>query len=466
MAKKKKKNGYNILLRIMLFISILIIITLLCLNILPDKYLIFSIVLLIIITFLFKILFSIRKVRRIASIFSVIIIFFLSIILVYIIKSSNFLETLTNNNFTKTEYSIITLTNSNYKNEKDIYNQEVGIVNKTLDKVKQNIKSYNFKFLNNYSNNENLIDDLLNKKVKIIIIENSYIDIYKEEHENFNDSIKVLSTFYVDKKIEVKANKINVIKEPFILYISGIDTYSDISSTSRSDVNIIMIINEKTHNILLVNIPRDYYIKLHNIGTTKDKLTHAGIYGINTSINSIEDLLDINVNYYIKVNFNFLIELVDLLNGIEVESAYTFNTDNYSYKVGKNVMNGDMTLDFVRARKMLSEGDIARGKNQQAVISALINKAKDKKIVLKYSQILNILSDKFQTNLSKNDISKLLKNELSSNEEWNINSITLSGHDSYEYTHSYSKQKLYVMIPDNNSVMSAKEEILKILNNN
>ena len=257
-------------------------------------------------------------------------------------------------------YSVIVLQDSEYKKLKDIKNEEIGYfknstgskdANKTLkEDVKVTFKSYDA--------SDSLVNDLLDSKVNVIVLEDSIKNIMAEEIENFEKDTKVIHTFTIKTKVETTLKEVNVTKKPFAVYISGIDTYGQISSVSRSDVNMVMVINPETHQILLISIPRDYYVQLHGTAGTKDKLTHAGIYGIDMSIQTIEDLLELDINYYVKVNFTSVIDIVDALGGLNVYSKYTFTSySGYRFKKGMNSVNGEQALDFARTRKAFNECD-------------------------------------------------------------------------------------------------------------
>ena len=227
------------------------------------------------------------------------------------------------------------------------------------------------------------------------------------------------------------------------------DEYGSISSISRSDVNIVVTVNPKTRQILLTSIPRDYYVQLHNTTGYKDKLTHAGLYGIESSVNTIEDLLDTEINYYIKVNFTSLVKIIDGMGGVEVYSEYDFTSrDNFHYSKGYNKVNGEEALSFARERKAFSAGDNQRGKNQQALLEAMIRKCTNTSIIYKYNSLLNSINGSFMTNMSSKRITSLVKMQLSDMKPWTITSNNLTGSDGSAYTYSYSTQKLYVMLPN------------------
>ena len=308
-----------------------------------------------------------------------------------------------------------------------------------------------------------LTDGILNNKTDAIVLEDSYYTLLKDEYENLNNT-KIIAKYKV--KVEKKKNvdSVDIKTKPFILYISGIDTYGSISTTSRSDVNMLAVISPKEGKILLVSIPRDYYVTLNSIGY-KDKLTHAGIYGIDMSMKTIEDLLDININYYVRLNFSTLTKSIDLLDGIDVYSDRTFTpwtNKNLTIYQGVNHMDGKMALAFARERKIYETGDRHRGENQQAIITAMIQKMTNLKYLLKYKEILNSLNNTFETNMSYDEITNLFKMQIDKQIKWDIESISLNGTGSYASTYSMGSRKLYVMQPDFSTVTSAHDKIVNL----
>ena len=257
------------------------------------------------------------------------------------------------------------------------------------------------------------------------------------------------------------AKDAQVTSETFAVYISGIDTYGTISSVSRSDVNIVAVINPKTYQVLLVNIPRDYYVQLHGTYGKRDKLTHAGMYGVEMSVKTIEDLLDLDINYYFKVNFTSLEDIVDAIGGIEVYSEHTFTSSgrNFNFVKGYNLMNGQQALDFSRERKAFRDGDRMRGKNQQAVINGIIKQASKPSIITKFDTLLKSLSNKFQTNMETSKMMELVKLQISKMPTWNVSTISLTGGDGRASTYSGGSQLLYVMYPSQNSINDAITKI-------
>lgn len=471
---KVKKINKDIIYKI---ISILLIVSsisflgfLFYIDLLPIKYSIILLFVILIFNIFNVFLINLKKlkvkIKKILSVIMIIAVIIMTVASFYIGKT---LDVLLNNGDSKYKlvtYSVMVLKNSKYDKLKDIKGENVGYFQNSTSasdansKLKEEI-NLNFK---PYNASDKLVNDLLDSNINVIVIENSIKDIMGEEKEEFLSTTKVIHTFTIKTQIETILKEVDVTNSPFAIYISGIDTYGEISSVSRSDVNMLMVVNPKIHQILLVSIPRDYYVQLHGTTGTKDKITHAGIYGIDMSIQTIEDLLKLDINYYIKVNFTSVIDIVDALGGLDVYSEYAFTSySGYRFKKGLNSVNGQQALDFARTRKAFSDGDRQRGKNQQAVIEAIIRKATDKSIITKYNSLLDAINGKYQTNMNIKKITSLIKLQLNDMPSWTITSYSLTGNDSSDYTYTYN-QLLYVMKPDENSVNEAIQLINSVFN--
>ena len=319
-----------------------------------------------------------------------------------------------------------------------------------------------------YSSVDEFTTSIENGAVAGIVVEDSYYQMLKEEYTNLSDTRVIKQYKVIVKKDNAKKQKVKeTTKESFIVYISGIDTYGNISSVSRSDVNILAVVNPKTSQILLVSIPRDYYVQLHGTTGVRDKLTHAGIYGIDTSIDTINDLLDTKIDYFVRLNFSTLTKSIDLLDGIDVYSDREFTpwtNKNITIQKGMNHMDGETALAFARERHAYESGDRHRGENQQEIITAMINKMTDKNYITKYKDILTSLDGSFETSMRYEEMTNLFKMQINNNIKWNITSISLDGTGSMQSTYSMGDRKLYVMVPDDNTVNNAKENINKVLN--
>lgn len=468
--KKNKKNKlYKIISLLLAIVSIIFISVLFYIDLIPTKYM--SILIIFLLLFdLFNISFLNHKrlkikVKKILSVISIVSTIIMLILSFYICRTLGVLSGNGESKYKLEHYSVIVLKSSDYKNLKDIKNKQVGYYENSVGAKEANdrlSKEVSVKF-DSYNSSDTLIESLLDSKVEVILIEESIKKIMEEENSTFADSIKELYKFTIKVKVESTLKDVKVTKVPFAIYISGIDTYGEIASVSRSDVNMVVVVNPRTKQILLISIPRDYYVKLHGTTGSKDKLTHAGIYGIDMSIKTIEDLLDMEINYYLKVNFTSVIDIVDALGGLEVYSEYTFiSYSNFSFKKGYNKVNGEQALDFARTRKAFAAGDRQRGKNQQALIEAIIRKSTNKSVITKYNSLLSAIDGKYQTNMSIKNITALIKMQLNDMSTWNITSYSLTGKDSNNYTYTYN-QLLYVMEPDEDSVTEASLLIDKVI---
>ena len=265
-----------------------------------------------------------------------------------------------------------------------------------------------------------------------------------------------------------EANKIT--KEPFVIYLSGVDTRGELTENARSDVNILAAVNPVTKRVVLINTPRDYYVDL--AGTSdKDKLTHAGLYGVETSMETLGNLYGVNVDHYIRINFAGFISIIDALGGVDVYSDQAFTSvgspgyyDPTTFVEGWNHLDGKAALAFARERHAFASGDIQRGINQMKVIDAMLNKIKSPALLMGFSKIMDAASDCFVTDFSQDQISALVRMQLSDFADWDIQSYTVTG-SSGTSTQCYSAkgQKLYVMKPDEASVSKAKEMIATVL---
>ena len=475
MKKKKnrrtKKNKFSKFLILALIIVTGFFIGLLFyIDLLPTKYLI-AIIAAITVVDLFNILMlRIRNLKKkIRKVFSAFVIFWIIVMLAISFYLCKTLGVLLNNGDSKYKlehYSVAVLKTSKFNKIEDLNSKKIGYYKKTTgaleanEKLKEKIK-VKYK---SYDEPKKMLEELDNKDISAILIEDSIKSIMEEEDAEFSKKYKVIYTFKVKVATKSTAKDVDVSKKPFVLYLSGIDTYGEISSVSRSDVNIVLVANPKTKQVLLISAPRDYYVQLHDTTGVKDKLTHAGIYGTDMSVKTLEDLLGVDINYYFKVNFTSVIDIVNVLGGLDVYSDYTFiSYSGYSFKQGYNSVNGEDALDFVRTRKAFAEGDRQRGKNQQALIDAIIQKATKKSIITKYNSLLDAINGKYQTNMPSKKIMSLIKMQLNDMAKWTVTSFGLEGTDSMNYTYTYY-QMLYVMEPVEESVEQAKDLIQQVLN--
>jgi LCP family protein required for cell wall assembly len=304
-----------------------------------------------------------------------------------------------------------------------------------------------------------LADQLTAGRFDAAVLDANLYAAYEESESEFYESTQVIYTFDVATAMPAPQATATGPDGSFVVYISGIDTHGPISRVSRSDVNILMAVNPETGKILLVNTPRDYYVQLHDTTGTKDKLTHAGIYGVQKSIDTLQDLYGVTIDYYARVNFSSLVEMVDLLGGIDVDSPEAFQTGGLSVQQGVNHFDGVEALAFSRERHAFASGDRMRGKNQQLVISALVAKASQRSNLLRYNDLLDALADAMEMNVPQPEVAGLVKTRLEDGRAWQVESISVDGTGAMEPTYSMGSMRLYVMIPDQATIDAAKARI-------
>lgn len=324
-----------------------------------------------------------------------------------------------------------------------------------------------------------LADALYDDEVDAILINQGYVDLLTEKdgYTDFRDQTRVLYTYTTTHEVDPIVPNTSITKEPFVVYCSGIDArVDDISAKSRSDVNILAVVNPTTKQILLVNTPRDYYLPLARNGEL-DKLTHAGLYGIDESMKVLGNLYGVQANYYVRVNFAGLVKIVDALGGVDIESDANFSCvpmetpdgngdytyQKYSFTKGINHVNGSQALAFARERKAFADGDNRRGQHQMTVIKAIVNKACSSAVLTKYQELLKAASDAFITNMPYADISSLVQMQLGDMADWNITTYAVSGEGSTEYCYALG-DKAWVMIKDSSKVNTAKNMIQQVIN--
>lgn len=326
-----------------------------------------------------------------------------------------------------------------------------------------------------YAGLTELADGILNGEVNAMLLNSGYLSVYEDMdgYTDFSTKIKEVGTVEVESTIQSAEESTPV--EPittanggkvYTIYLSGIDTRGEMTAKSRSDVNIIATVNTDTHEILLVSTPRDYFVPLSISGGAPDKLTHAGIYGIDVCMDTLGMLYDIDINYYFRINFGGFVKVIDALGGITVNSDYDFDSKNilgYHFNKGENYLNGEQALIFARERYAFQEGDRQRGKNQMEVIRGVVKKALSPEILTSYSSILSSLDGCFGTNITYEEIAQILQQQLTNGGDWTIVSYSVDGTGATEKPYSMS-QKAYVMVPNYDTVNKAKSLMEKVRN--
>lgn len=388
---------------------------------------------------------------------------------------NSFLSKVTEKKPEMKSYSVLVNESSDYDALDDLKQKNIGFL--STDAKAGNAEQYlkdQISFETDFYDDIDLLLSVLSGNLSdAIVLETDRIETMEETEKNPLDNTEVIYTFEIELESEdVEISPKVVTEEPFILYISGSDSREGVKATARSDVNIVVVVNPKEEKILLVSIPRDMYVQLHDTVGIKDKLTHAGVYGINMSKNTIEDFLGINIDYTVKVSFDTVVQVVDQLDGIEINSdtAMTLTTKNKKtceFVIGKQHVDGDCALRFARERKIYETGDRHRGENQQEVITGIINKlSSSRDYILKLPAILDIAADSFETSLSREEITDFIRLQLQEQPKWKVESIAVNGTGAMLPTYSMgSNLPLYVMIPDEATVVNAKNKIDEYLSN-
>ena len=326
-----------------------------------------------------------------------------------------------------------------------------------------------------------LADAILTENtVDVLVFNSAYLEVLSEMegYADISQQLRQLHVQTVETKIEsvkkpekdswsimdsLSGEEEEIKSNAFAMYISGIDSRSGLISKSRSDVNILAVINPDSRQILLVSTPRDFYVPLPISNGVPDKLTHAGIYGVDVSIGTLEMLYGIDIDYYFRVNFGGFERIIDALDGVTVYSDVAFTALNKHYiREGENHLNGEAALAFSRERYAFSEGDRMRGENQMKVIKAVIEKAMSPTLLTNYASIMESVSGSFETSMPYEKIAELVRNQLDNGGSWNIVSTSVNGTGDYRVPYSMSSEA-YVMIPDQATVDAAKAKIQQVV---
>lgn len=484
--KKKKLKIYRVLALILVIITVFAVGTLTYFNVLPYKYLVPGIVVLAFIIF-FIICMLCRKTKNYVKIISVL----LTIIIMgveiaginYAFGTITFFNKIFDIGVRTETYEVYVLDESKYKTVKDLNNKNISVYSPSDKAIEKLNKEISFKE-KDYDNIDEAVSSVLEKENDAIYVNSGIMEIYKESYDKVKD-LRLVGSYDVTIKSENKLKTVKVTEKPFAVYLSGIDTSGKVNKSARSDVNLLAVVNPVKGEVLIISIPRDYYVTLSN-KKAKDKLTHAGIYGVLESANTVGDLLDLDVNYYARVNFTSFIKIIDSLGGIEVNvdkpdyryndsidcgsnticeqnSQREFGSKMIYIKPGKQTLSGEKALAYARNRHQFAGGDNARGKHQSQIIEGIINKAVSPAILTKYNKLLNSLQNGVMTNIEQKDITDLVNMQLDKNIKWQIETISLTGTDSYDTTYSTGGLKAYVMKPDEKSIANAKIKISEIM---
>ncbi len=476
--KKKKKNKvvlnviFNIIALISTILAVAFCIYIYKLDMIPSKYLT---ILFIVFGVIYLILLLLTLPRKMKTKFKIVCsIFFIIFALIcgygikYADKTISFVNKINDELKQKEEYYIKVLNSSSIKNLSELDNKKIGVYTSPAainsEKAIETLGKKSKAEIVKYDDLIVMFEDLSEKKVDALLVNDSQLSVLESELAYMNLALKNIDGVMVPIEREEEVVKIvDVTNTKFNIYIAGGDAYGSINKVMNTDVNMIVSVDPVNRKLLLTSIPRDYYVNLPSKGEKAyDKLTHAGYYGIQESILTVEKLLDVDINYYAKVNFSTIEGIIDAIGGVDIynEKAFTTNDRNFKYKSGNIHLNGREALWYARERKAFSEGDVQRVKNQQKVLSAIIKKmTSSTSLISNYTDILDSVSKNFSTSLDTKSINRLVKMQLGDMRGWTIENQNVTGSGANEYTYSFPKMKLYVMKRDQESVDKAIERI-------
>lgn len=469
-----KKFGIYEIVKVVFFvvlvvISILFGMSLVKTGMLPSKYITLFVVVLLVINGLVGLLELTKK--KWLNVIGFILIVLLSCGLGFgtskINGAMSILEGFVTQNEERTTYYVLSK-KGEYTDIKQLEGKIAGVLDYEYDLLKDEInKSVNIE-LKQYASIGDIVVGLELHEIDAVIVSSTVYDLIIEQNGSFEELIdKIGEVEVVGKPTEI-TSKIDV-GNSFLIYLSGLDTRdtSTIAPTGLSDVNIVIAVNPDTHKVLLVHIPRDYFVQLHGRTGLKDKLTHAGLYGIGMSMNTVGDLFNIDLDTYIKVNFKAVTTLVDAIGGIDVYSDTAFNSSHikgWYVQKGMNHMDGAKALAYSRERYAYASGDRHRGQNQNDVIQAIIKKvSKNPNYLLQYEKILTDMQPYFTTNFEMSSVQQLIKEQVDTMATWHVESYNVNGSNGQSATASWPNQVSYVMIPNQETINTAKSKISQVM---
>lgn len=504
--KNKNPNRKSPLIRVISIISILLAIALIIkvikIDILPLNFeitILGAVLLLTLILFIFYNFTSHSKIARVFGGFMIIVVTLsYGLGYFYLYKTAGMLSTISTSSSgsgTKlgslsdemtNNVSVIVMKSSNYNSLKDLSGKKIGTTSeldaKSTEKCLTDIKKSIDFDQEDYPNYNQEMTDLYDGRIDGVILDESSRGIVYEQFLNISQVTKVVhkTSYKAPREHAIVDSKhpVDVTKDPFTIYFSGNDSFGDIQETGRTDSNMLVTVNPKTHRILMTSIPRDYYVPVACaedaadgcLDGQKDKLTHTGLYGVQTTINTIEDFMDVDINYYVRVNFSSLTNIVDAIGGVDVTvgkglAVDQFYTDDTIGGVveGENHLDGQKALAYARERYAYEDGDLQRVKNQQQVLKAIIKKVKSPSMLLKYASLIDAIGSAIETNMPSSSITNFVKFQLASNSSWKFESYPMVGDTGMEFSPSLG-DTASVTYQDRGSIETAHDKIEAILN--
>lgn len=473
-------------------LSVVLTYTVIHIDLLPAKYLVLFIAIILTLNILSAVFLLVKKVwtRIIAVIIHILLIVMSIVGINYVGKADTFLDdAFENYTYDITNYNIIVNATSKYNTLQDLNGKDISYLNfyEDIDQIKKEVS----KKIENPEFKEQIdlfvtTDYLLKDEISALVIDDGFLGALDENYSDIEKRIRIIDTFEVKTKVKKEENVSNTTTAPIDpnapstttteklekiksgdsinIYISGSDARSKtIQANSRSDVNMILTINPNTKTILMTSIPRDYEVLPHGKTGLTGKLSHVGIYGLETTKKTVEDLMGIEINYAVKMGFSAVVELVDLVGGIDISSDQEFDSyhmKGWHVKKGINHMDGAHALAYARERYAYSSGDRHRVLNQQQVLQATLKKLmKSQSLLTQYDQVLSSLSQFYITDVPRSVISKYVKMQLNNMTSWKFKSQSVNGGRKYAKTFSAPNTDLFIAIPDYNSIKKSRNKI-------
>ena len=343
-----------------------------------------------------------------------------------------------------------------------VQSQSRGITNDAIERINKELDTEIA--YSEYRDSSALADALLDEKCDAMILNESLLEILyeSEKYADLPDRIRMIAEYECQKT--TKRPQAGKYGDTMLLFITGIDADGPVSTVRRSDVNILAVANLDSRQVLLLNTPRDYYVPLSISDGKKDKLTHAGLYGVDVSMDTMSMLYDQEIDQYVRVNFRGFRQIIDALGGVTVQSDEEFTADGHHFVVGENTLNGEEALAFARERHSFEDGDRQRGRNQMAVIQAVIEKLQTPAVLNNFDGLIRGLEGSFETNVPYSTLRSLVRQQLSAPSKlgaWKVSTYSVDGTGEMNTTYTFD-QNLYVMVPDQSTVNEAKRRIARI----
>ena len=479
MSREENKKSIGFMIFAIILSVILVVFTgglvyqIFKLQILPDNILIPIILVLILLTLIFVLLINFSTHGLVSKILCSLMVVVLSAVYglgnYYLYSTNTTLETVTDQgNKAKNTVSVVVLNSSGLENVNSLEGSKLGVLktigNEATKKSLTDLKKYNVTYTKKtYDNMLGMLKALYDGEVDAIVLNEAYrsnvCDL--EDYANFNNDTKVIhKTVYYTKENSSSLAVSDITSKPFNILISGNDSFGSLDENSRSDVDMLVTINPVTSTILLTSIPRDSYVKevcndyACNYGVY-DKLTHTGIYGVDTTKDTIENMLDIDINYVYRVNFTSMIDIVDALGGVDVTvpegmavSKFYTNSNLEGVHEGENHLDGKRALAYSRERKAYLDGDLQRARNQQQVLQAMFKKATSPEIIKNYTSLLKALIGAFDTNMTTKEITSFIKYQIQAKPSWKFEQFVLKGDNDLKMSAELGSEVSVVILYD------------------